>query len=396
MRARLKAHAAWLLLAMLAVEAFLLAETVPEDFPYLASALLGAVVVLLRARPRPTELLTTCGLAIVFALARFGSHLDTLWARPSWIGTFLGLASLLVLGARMARRRLPDSAEHVRAFVAAFAVPAFVLVPPLVLPGTAAAHPLTYDRLLYVFDGSLGFQASFVLGRFLARQPWLAWPVKLCYEQVPLAVVTLHAWTLGVREREGSRILLLFGVASMAGYLLYNLLPATGPVYLFPGEFPRAEPAWVGLSPLPTVMSSNIPRNAIPSLHMTWALLLCCNARGFPRWIRIGAGSFLVLTVLATLGLGEHYLVDLVAALPFALAVQASGRTPLRDLPSSLPFLAGSFGTLGWLAFLRYGAAGWSSATLLDWSLIAVTIVGFVLLERRTARGRAPRIEATA
>jgi EamA domain-containing membrane protein RarD len=39
-----------------------------------------------------------------------------------------------------------------------------------------------------------------------------------------------------------------------------------------------------------------------------------------PQWLRVAAGLFLFLTLLATLGLGEHYLVDLVVAVPFALA----------------------------------------------------------------------------
>jgi hypothetical protein len=120
---------------------------------------LGVLGVQLRARPRPTELLTTCGLAIVFALARFGSHLDTLWARPSWIGTFLGLASLLVIGARVARRRPPDSAEHVRTFIAALPCGTVLDASPSCC---RERRPRTrsYDRLLYVFDGSLGFRRA--------------------------------------------------------------------------------------------------------------------------------------------------------------------------------------------------------------------------------------------
>ena len=36
------------------------------------------------------------------------------------------------------------------------------------------------------------------------------------------------------------------------------------------------------------------------------------------------AGLFLILTLLATLGLGEHYLIDLVVAVPYAVAVRAA------------------------------------------------------------------------
>jgi len=89
---------------------------------------------------------------------------------------------------------------------------------------------------------------------------------------------------------------------------------------------------------------------------------------------------------LFTLGSGEHYLIDLVVALPFALAVQAAFSVPVRELPRSLPFWAGSAGTLAWLGFLRFAAPVWQGSVVLDWSLVAVTVAGSVMLESQASR----------
>jgi hypothetical protein len=62
-------------------------------------------------------------------------------------------------------------------------------------------------------------------------------------------------------------------------------------------------------------------RNAFPSLHMTGALFVAWSAQPFGRAVRILAWLYAGVTVLATLGSGEHYLVDLLVAAPFALAI---------------------------------------------------------------------------
>jgi hypothetical protein len=245
---------------------------------------------------------------------------------------------------------------------------------------------VTLDRVLYAFDGSLGFQPSFVLGRLLTHMAWLGALANLSYEQVPVAVLILYASSMGAKERRKPNLLLVIGAASLAGYILYTLVPAAGPLYLFPSRFPNSAPPLAGLALVPATLSADIPRNAIPSLHMAWAVLLCWNARRSALWLRAGYGLYLGLTVLFTLGSGEHYLIDLVVALPFALAVQTAFRVPIRELPRSLPFWSGTVATLAWLEFLRFGASVWLGSVVLDWSLVAVTVAGSVILERQADR----------
>jgi len=383
---RPKPVTAWLLTAVLAAETVIIASQAKLDFPFLAPALLGAVVIQIRTCRSRIELLATVPLAAGLALLRFGSHLRLLYENPALFGLFLGLASLFVMGVMVVRSAPHELQDRIGAFGVALAVAVFVAVAAAVLPGTGHAHPLTLDGVLYAFDGSLGLQPSFVLGRLLSRLPWLHALAQLSYEQVPVAVMILYAGTMGAAQRRKPNLLLLFGVASLAGYLLYSLLPAAGPVYLFPSRFPNSAPPLAGVALLPAALSTDIPRNAMPSLHMAWATLLFWNARRSGVWLRAGYLVYLILTVLVTLGSGEHYLIDLVVAFPFALAVQAAFSVPVRELPKSLPLWAGSIGTLAWLGFLRFAAPVWLGSAALDWSLVAVTVVGSATLERQVYR----------
>jgi len=379
-----KPVAAWVLTTVLAAETVFMALRVRLDFPFLAPALLGAVVVQIRTR-RCFELLATVPLAAGLALVRFGLHLRLLRENAAHLGVFLGLASLFFMGVAVLRSRPNELPERIGAFGVAMAAPVFVIITAAVLSGTGHAHPVTLDRVLYAFDGSLGFQPSFLLGRLLARWAWLGGLAKVSYEQVPVAVLILYTSRMGAPERTRPNVLLVIGAASLVGYLLYALLPAAGPLYLFPSRFPNSAPPLAGLALLPVAVAADIPRNAMPSLHMAWAVLLWWNARRSAFWVRAGYGLYLALTVLFTLGSGEHYLIDLVVALPFALAVQAAFLVPIREMPRSWPFCAGTLATLAWLGFLRFAAPVWLGSFVLDWSLVAVTVVGLVTLERQAS-----------
>jgi hypothetical protein len=401
MKTPLKPAAAWFFTALLGAEAVFMASQARLDFPFLAPALLGAVVIQIRTCRRRLELLATVLLAVGLVMARFGAHLRPLYDNPSSIGIFIGLASLFVMGAKVVRTPRPEMPQRIAAFSVALALPLFVIVTAAVLPATAHAHAATLDRVLYAFDGSLGLQPSFVVGRLLSRLPWLGTLAEISYEQVPVAMLILYASTMGKAERRKPNLLLLFGVASLAGYLLYFLLPAAGPVYLFPSQFPNSPPPLGGFAIVPTGLPADVPRNAMPSLHMAWAVLLFWNARRFGIWLRAAYLLYLTLTVLITLGSGEHYLIDLVVALPFALAVQVGFSVPIHQLPRSPLLWSGVAGVLAWLGFLRFAAPLWLGSVVLDRSMVIVTVAGTAILERQAYRklcacvgkGQAPKCQ---
>src|SRR4029077_13790136 len=87
------------------------------------------------------------------------------------------------------------------------------------------------------------------------------------------------------------------------------------------------------------------------SMHFALALLLWFNARSLHAAVRGAFAVLLGLTFLATLGLGEHYLIDLVAGVPLALTVQAicTRTLPWSDPARRYAMTAGALLTAAWI-----------------------------------------------
>jgi hypothetical protein len=151
--------------------------------------------------------------------------------------------------------------------------------------------PITHDALLATWD--MGFSA--MVRNFALAHPWLMHPVVLAYEGLPVSVLLVLVTTTG---RTRSRLVWSLYLGAFLSLPCYLLFPAVGPIHA-PGGI--ADPA--------------APRNCMPSMHLTWTLLLWVNSRG---WIKWAAGIFAALTAIATLATGEHYFPDLLAALPWA------------------------------------------------------------------------------
>ena len=215
----------------------------------------------------------------------------------------------------------------------------------LVLNARLAAWKL--DLYLYSLDLKLaGFAPSF----WLAASKFQAFmrPTELLiYYALPFATAAVYAGHIRWGgPRAVNFALIVFG-NMLIGYAAYLFYPAAGPAYAFPNEFPRVTPILSGLHP----QWLAAPANAMPSLHLSSALLIWWNSRHWRR-ARYLALAFLGLTVLATIGLGEHYCTDLIVAVPYALCIQALGtRRPLR----MTCLLTGLSMTVAWLVLLRYG-----------------------------------------
>jgi hypothetical protein len=169
-------------------------------------------------------------------------------------------------------------------------------------------------------------------------------------------------------------VLLLAGVA---GFLLYNVVPGTGPIYAFGRDFPWNSLPYKDLSTFALdkiSIPTGIPRNAMPSLHMGWVTLLCWNSRGLPRALRVALVLYVSLTVVATLGGGQHYLVDLVVSLPFVLAVQSAASYALFDKSRRITAMVAGLGlALAWLLLVRFGVSLALKSPVIPWSLILAT-----------------------
>jgi hypothetical protein len=165
-------------------------------------------------------------------------------------------------------------------------------------------HSNTLDAALRHADLMLHLD-GFAFTRWLVRSGWyeLVAPVY-----VMLPFVMAICWVVE-RSRLGLCAAVVGPLAAMPFYLL---VPAAGPVYAF-AHFPEASAYNVSVAIVH-------PRNCMPSMHVTWALLLVLNAR--QPVFRAGLLIYAVLTMLATVGCGEHYFIDVIAAVPFTFAVQ--------------------------------------------------------------------------
>jgi hypothetical protein len=178
-----------------------------------------------------------------------------------------------------------------------------------------ALRPDKLDLYIYRLDGLFAFQPSFVVGQFVHSLPAVYQvALSVAYGLMPIAIIVIYwasDWCYPEKSGTLARALILNLVLCIPCYFL---VPVAGPFYAFPG-FPAAPvtgpPHAIRLDALP---------NGVPSIHFSTALLSAWYARRFRvgRWLGL---LYLLATALATLGFGEHYLFDLVVAIPYAAGV---------------------------------------------------------------------------
>jgi hypothetical protein len=309
------------------------------------------------------------------ATGGLGAYYGVWWI--SW-GAFLGIASLLILSVQIVFSDRPDRKTLRQTFYAASVFPLCSMLIGYALPLTIRLRPRTLDAFLLTFDGSLGFQPSFSLGRFLASHPALWGLTTVVYYAMPIGAAFLYG-AYRVRTRQPVAVLALFLTLMAAGLLEYVIFPAVGPGYAFRQSYPFKLPDLAALAMGSAAGLLTTPvgaRNCMPSLHLAGALIVWWNSRIWPRWGRLLAFAFLLGTVVSTLGLGEHYVADLAAAFPFALMVQA-GWTRVPDSARQTRQAAlwlGCVLTLAWLVLLRYGLQVFQISAVIPWGLIILTV----------------------
>jgi hypothetical protein len=133
----------------------------------------------------------------------------------------------------------------------------------------------------------------------------------------------------------------------------------------------------------------------MPSLHTIIVLLAWWHSRSLPSWCRVLAGVWLIGTLLATLGFGFHYLVDLVVAVPYALAIQAfcvpclAWRAPIRLAALAL----GAGLVAGWLVVLRFHLDWLMPTPALPISAAILTVAASFAVERLLSQAASIRAD---
>jgi PAP2 superfamily len=349
--------------------------------PYLSLALFSALIVLVMVRRAWTDLLWVSAATVLLYILDY----RILHFKPAVMAgfSFAGLAAFAVLGVRTIWARGEQRVLLIYSLVPVTLFVGSEWMATTLLDVTERLHPKTFDLFLYSFDSSLRVQISFLVGQLFWKLQWLRTICLLYYIALPLALALVYAGQLRKSRPKAVLVMIAFLITGPVGVLFYNMLPACGPVHLFGGAFPNhplsaAEIARMPLSTLPVRGA----RNAIPSLHMAWVLLIWWNSKGLSRWIRAIALSFVWATVLATLGTGEHYFIDLIVAFPFSLMIQAisSHSLPIRSGPRRSAFLFGTFCTLAWIGLLSFETKLFWLSPVLPWIMISATVSLSVLL----------------
>ncbi len=331
------------------------------------------------------------------ALYRFyGGPLDHY---PGWWlaypGGLLGLAAVVVTMIRWFWSPGGPS-DLKRSVIMLSAIPALCTLSTLAVGAAIKWSPYTYDYTLYAFDRSLGAPA-FVMGRFMGAHPGLYLACCMVYNALPLW--SALAWMLLTvypqrRIWNGQTCFLALGAC---GFLLYQLCPAAGPAYRFSGLFPWTEPN-VATLPVGAAILDPCARNAMPSLHIAWALLIVFCSLEWKWPLRVATVGIAMATLAAILGSGEHYLVDAVVAVPLLLSMLAAVM-PMLARPVRI-WSCGGCGilTIAWLLALRSGVALALSDALRMAAAVATTaigIAGMALLHRLSSPPAAVSVEST-
>ncbi len=282
-------------------------------------------------------------------------------------------------------------APHYEKFIALAS--AFML-PTLSLPAAYQSMvqaifqlPVVYDRLLFRFDSDLGLGWIAVFATIM-NYSWAGRAFFIFNYNFQILWIVAAAVSETFYARPGRNMILLANMwLGYAGFMLYFLMPAVGPAAFFGGLFPAHLPAVDSLAAVPVVDKIIGFRNAMPSLHAAASLLIWLGLRHSPWWHRFLAGCLVVSTLVSTLGLGQHYAVDWVAALPLVLWARGVSTIwlPLRQAARCDAIIAGITLTAGWVLVVRYGQFGLDNAWIIR-ALALLSVAVPLLLERRLHR----------
>src|SRR5262245_11253392 len=239
---------------------------------FLFTTLLGVVLIHLRLSPRMLDVaVLIAGTAALCLLAR------RMVGFPVSQFAYLSLPGLVSVSVLSARIIWGKGDERKLIAVALGTAVCFVsagwLTGPM-LRYVTQLRPLVLDLYLYSFDGSLRAQFSFLLGQAFHKWRWFATISIWCYIGLSLILALAFVENLVRDMWRGIKVASVFLFCGPIGVTFYTFFPGLGPRMLFAKDFP--------LHPLTTFAASQVqlqpislegPRNAIPSLHMTWVLL---------------------------------------------------------------------------------------------------------------------------
>lgn len=252
---------------------------------------------------------------------------------------------------------------------------------------TALFNPRVNDGLALSVSAQYGIEFSSAMQSMFRGTPLLDSIFRPFYQFDILVFPLLIAIQLGTQRRQVWNFLFVFAVLTCASLVTYHLLPLAGPKYAF-GDLIIDVPLDLSDFRFSAVLNNLFPRNCMPSMHFGWAyaawLMSPWLGRRWAVWI---FGAFVVAMVPATLGLGEHYLFDIFAAIPYVGAFLC---LILHGVPWESkfrqPMVVSGFALYG-LYIVAFHLAPETLATspLPIWTLSILSLVYGWVLQRRLA-----------
>ena len=190
-----------------------------------------------------------------------------------------------------------------------------------VLETSSLILPLTLDADLYKIDTAFYGFASWLYSAFVGNAlSW--WNILVAVGYTLLNLMLLLSLTVVLRERRAGQlnIFRVLVVPFMLAPVLYIVTPVAGPPAYgthYPHDMNFVLEAAKGMTEVvPSV------RNGMPSMHFTGAMLIVLVMACLTRKVYFYAAcAFAAITFIATMALGEHYLLDLIVAAPYCIAL---------------------------------------------------------------------------
>lgn len=191
-----------------------------------------------------------------------------------------------------------------------------------------------YDLYINAIDGLLGHPGNLVAAFFQKHLllSTVAYGNYYLYVAFPFVAIAL---TIFLRDyEEARRSLFMFALCVAMAIPFYFLIPVAGPRYSVP-NFPDiySGPAFV--------VHNHAAPNGVPSVHFSLCLIVFYLLRHW-RWGKVAGIANILMTIYFTLGSGEHFVFDLVLAVPYTWAIatvslmQRRAAIPCSTTPSPI------------------------------------------------------------
>ncbi len=244
-----------------------------------------------------------------------------------------------------------------------------------------------YDPYLYALDSLWGSQISFIISRFLSSSLIWRLPMYIIYFYLSLYMVFAQIAVYKLNEKHGYSHwnflipAVFFILIAICGSFSYSFLPAVGvELYCGTNSFPNGPWPAANMNPVPIEAPYYLLRNCMPSLHFSWILAVYYSLYRSKPIYRQVALLLVFLTVLSTFSVGCHYLIDLIMAVPFTMALLAITMPEAKKKTRLIGAIFGLASFSGWLCLFKYSiTTALQHPTLTLTLLIATDLISFYL-----------------